>query len=116
MQAPAPRPEPEKPPLEGSNSLRDALAAVTAKRSDAPKPEMPKAGPHAHSTPASRAADAPSSAPHKAPGLKEALDKVAHKSPNPVSLPKETLHAMLSVDPEIEGSHHEHKKHHEQRG
>ncbi len=111
--APAPRPEPEKPPLEGSASLRDALAAVTAKRNDAPKPDMPKAEPHAHSTPASGKADASSAGQHKAPGLKEALDSVAKKTPNPASLPKETLHAMLSVDPELEGSHHERAKHHE---
>jgi hypothetical protein len=113
--APVPRPEPEKPPLEGSASLRDALAAVTAKRNDAPKPDMPKAEPHAHSTPASGKADAPSAGQHKAPGLKEALDSVAKKTPNPASLPKETLHAMLSVDPELEGSHHERAKHHEPR-
>jgi hypothetical protein len=118
--APVPAPksraiEPEKPPLEGSNSLRDALAAVTAKRNEAPKPEIPKAEPHAHSTPASPGADAPSAEQQKPSGLKEALDRVAKKTPNPASLPKETLHAMLSVDPELEGSHYEHKKHHEPR-
>jgi hypothetical protein len=104
--APAPKPrvvEPEKPQLEGATSLRDALAAVTAKRPEAPAAEAPKAEPHAHST------------PQKAPGLKDALDKIAPKSPKPVSLPKEVLHDMLSVDPEIEGSHHEPKKHHEPR-
>jgi hypothetical protein len=106
--------EPEKPPLEGSTSLRDALAAVTAKKPEAPRSEMPKAEPHAHSTPAFRA-DESSAGQHKAPGLREALDKVAKKTPKPASLPKETLHAMLSVDPELEGSHHEHRKHHEPR-
>lgn len=112
-QAPKPRiePEKEKPPLEGSTSLRDALAAVTAKHAEPTRHESPKAEPHAHSTPAS----APSAAQQKPAGLKEALDKIAHKSPKPVSLPKEVLHDMLSVDPELEGSHHEHKKHHEQR-
>ncbi len=98
--APKPRverqaPEPEKPALEGSTSLRDALAAVTAKPAAAP---APKAEPHAHST------------PQKPAGLKEALDKVAHASPNPASLSKDELRAMLSVDPELEGSHHEKQK------
>jgi hypothetical protein len=115
-EAPAPKPrleqDIEKPPLEGAASLRDALAAVTAKRPEAPKPEMPKAEPHARSTPAA----ASSAGQQKPAGLKEALDKIAHKSPNPASLPKETLHAMLSVDPELGGSHHEHKTHHEPRG
>lgn len=102
--APTPRVEPEieKPPLEGSTSLRDALAAVTGKKPEAQKTEMPKADPHAHST------------PQKPAGLKEALDKVAHTTPKPASLPKEVLHDMLSLDPELEGSHHEHKTHREQ--
>jgi len=97
---PKPRVEPEvvKPALEGSTSLRDALAAVTAKKPEAqaPKADAPKPEPHAHST------------PQKQPGLKQALDKVAHKSPKPVSLPKEVLRDMLSVDP-AERSHHDEK-------
>jgi len=99
---PKPRLEPEieKPALEGSTSLRDALAAVTAKKPEAPKTEAPKPEPHAHST------------PQHSPELKETLDKVAKSSSKPVSLPKETLHAMLSVDPGVEGSHHD-KKHRE---
>ncbi len=80
------RPEPPKPPLEGATSLRDALAAVTAKRPEKPTAEVPEAYPHAHST------------PQKPAGLKDALEQVAHKSPKPASLPKDTLHAMLSVD------------------
>lgn len=98
-----PASEPEKPALEGSTSLRDALAAVTGKNPEAQKTEMPKAEPHAHSTPQQKPA-----------GLKEALDKVVHTTPKPASLPKEVLHDMLSLDPEIEGSHHEHKTHREQ--
>ncbi len=84
--APKAAPEPEKPPLEGATSLRDALAAVTAKRPEAPKAQMPKASAHAHST------------PQKPAGLKDALEKVAHKSHKPASLPKEVLADMLSVD------------------
>lgn len=105
--APAPktRPEPEKPALEGSTSLRDALAAVTAKKpdtpQDAPKPREAPAPSTGHST------------PQHSPDLKAALDKVAKSSPKPASLPKETLHAMLSVDPEVDGSKHEHKTHRE---
>ena len=106
---PAPAPklkvvEPEKPPLEGSNSLRDALAAVTAKKPEAPKPERPKPEAHAHTT------------PQHAPDLKDTLDKVAPKSPKPAGLPKDVLHAMLSVDPELEGSHHASKKHTKEQG
>ncbi len=101
--APAPRPqtrvapaikpkavEPEKPQLEGSTSLRDALAAVTAKHVETPKVEAPRAEPHAHST------------PQHASDLKETLNKVAskpiHNKPRPASLPKETLEEMLKVE------------------
>lgn len=73
--------EPERPALEGSSSLRDALMAVTAK-----KPEASKVESHAHST------------PQHAPDLKDTLQKVAHKSPKPASLPKEKLEEMLKVE------------------
>lgn len=81
-----PAPEPEKPALEGSTSLRDALAAVTAKKPEAPKTHAPKAEPHAHST------------PQHAPDLKQTLEKVAPKHPKPASLPKEELEEMLKVE------------------
>jgi hypothetical protein len=106
---PAETPAPERPALEGSSSLRDALAAITAGKNQATEPKKavhkPDAHAHAHTTPPLGGSD-----------LKEALDKVAKKAPSPASLPKEELRAMLSVDPELEGSHHEHKKHHEPRG
>ena len=90
LSAARPRVEPEKPPLEGAVSLRDALAAVTAKpaatKVETPKAESLKAEPHAHST------------PQHSPDLKEALDKVGHTTPKPASLPKEVLRDMLAVD------------------
>lgn len=82
-----------KPPLEGSSSLRDALAAITK------KPEQSKPEPHAHSTP-QHAAD-----------LRETLDKLSETSRKPASLPKDELRAMLSVDPNLDGSEHERNKH-----
>ena len=88
----SPAPAPERPALEGSTSLRDALMAVTAKKPDEPKVEveMPKAEPHAHST------------PQHSPDLKDTLNKVAHKpthtKPRPASLPKEKLEEMLKVE------------------
>lgn len=101
--APKPRPEPERPQLEGSNSLRDALAALTANKNETTKADKPvhksEAKPHAHSTPQEGERD-----------LNGTLDKVSHKSRKPISLPKDELHAMLSVDP-VKGSDHEHKKH-----
>ncbi|HEY4501988.1 MAG TPA: type IV secretion system DNA-binding domain-containing protein [Candidatus Paceibacterota bacterium] len=88
----APKPkaaEPQKPPLEGATSLRDALAAVTkkpAQEADAPKAASPKPGAHAHTT------------PQHAPDLKEALDKIAPTSPKPAGLPKDVLEEMLKID------------------
>lgn len=73
---PAPRPqklEPAKPPLEGATSLKDALAAVTAKKDE----------PKSHEE------------------LKKTLHKVApeaQKSNPPAGLPKDVLDDMLKVD------------------
>lgn len=101
---PIPAPPPErpldkaqgKPPLEGSSSLRDALAAITAKKDEPQRPHQQQAEPHAHST------------PQRSPALKETLDKIAQKSRKPASLPTDELRAMLSVDPDLEGSEPEH--------
>ncbi len=77
---------PERPHLEGSSSLRDALAALTKQKDEAPKAPGPKVEPHAHST------------VQHAPDLKDTLQKVSHKGPKPVSLPKEKLEEMLKVE------------------
>lgn len=78
--------QPERPALEGSGSLRDALAALTATKKETHKAPEPKVEPHAHTT-----------AQH-APDLKDTLQKVSHKGPKPASLPKETLQEMLKVE------------------
>ncbi len=72
---PASTPVPEKPPLEGSTSLRDALAAVTAKKPEESVPPAPK----------------------HTPDLKQTLHKVAPKAEAP-GLPPEVLRDMLAVD------------------
>ena len=71
-----PRPEPHKPVLEGSTSLRDALAAVTKN-----KPKEPEHVP----------------APKHDAVLKETLRTVAPKAKAP-GLPPEVLRDMLAVD------------------
>jgi hypothetical protein len=82
-EAPRPPLKPEPPPLEGTTSLREALARVSAKKSETPAP-----------------------APQ---GLKDALGKVAPQAAaqpprtepapqKPAGLPEETLRRMLAVD------------------
>jgi hypothetical protein len=82
------RQESPKPPLEGATSLRDALAAVTAKKPEVEAPvEKAEHKPHHH---------------HE---LKNTLHDVAPEAesknnPQPASLSKEVLHDMLRVDEE----------------
>ncbi len=75
--APRPRP-PEKPPLGGATSLKEALAMATQSNG------TPKQSP-------------PVQAPNHQPSLKEALGKIVGEKSH-ASLPEQTLRDMLRVD------------------
>jgi hypothetical protein len=85
-----PKPAPEKPPLEGATSLRDALAKAQARGA------APSAG-ETHATPA------PTPRVH-APDLKATLHDIAPKAEKqaPVGLPEDEIRSMLDVDDDIE--------------
>jgi hypothetical protein len=79
---------PEKPPIEGATSLREALAMATGgkKEKSEAKPDME---PKAHT----------STQPHHQQTLKEALGTiVGEQKRSPAQLPEETLRDMLRVD------------------
>jgi hypothetical protein len=96
--APAPKPilkpQPQKPPLEGATSLRDALAKATGH-----KPETESAQPAP-----------PAPAKVHAPDLKATLHNIAPKAEKPLEspqgkpaqLPEDELRSMLQVDDDIE--------------
>jgi len=95
-QAPLPKPSPERPPLEGSNSLRDALLKVTGQN-----PKENSAQP---------AASATTPKPKHTPDLKAALHTIAPKAQapshgtqgKPAQLPEDELRSMLDVNDDIE--------------
>jgi hypothetical protein len=81
-----PKPMPERPPLGGAKSLREALAQVTHSKGVTPAVPAPR----------------PVSNGVHAPDLKETLHKVAEhaekKSPPKAALPEALLREMLAVD------------------
>ncbi len=85
---PSPRPkQPERPPIEGAMSLKEALAMAQGKKQPTQEQEH-------EPTPA------PATQPHhqKTPSLKEALGKIVGDQKSPVQLPEQTLRDMLRVD------------------
>jgi len=82
--------QPERPPIEGATSLKDALAMATGKKVELREEEKTK-----ESAPTDTAHQ-----PHhqKTPSLKEALGKIVEEQKTPAQLPEQTLRDMLRVD------------------
>ncbi|MBY0472792.1 type IV secretion system DNA-binding domain-containing protein [Patescibacteria group bacterium] len=113
--APRPRP-PEKPPLGGATSLKEALAlAARGTESSLQKPSSPERGEFSAKNSPTSGADAPPYIPDKLvsaatskeptnhqPSLKEALGKIVGEIRQPAEprnhLPEQTLRDMLRVD------------------
>ncbi|OGC88940.1 hypothetical protein A2419_01085 [Candidatus Adlerbacteria bacterium RIFOXYC1_FULL_48_26] len=92
----APRPrQPEKPPLGGATSLKEALAMATKGDSPTVTPKQnPVASPQATSE---GSAQVKTNQPNHQPSLKEALGKIVEEK-NHAHLSEQTLRDMLRVD------------------
>lgn len=90
-------PKVERPPLEGSTSLKDALARVTAKRVDTEPKHQPQS--HPLQKPKTLSDAISTLAPQAKVNRNSESESVADKKKNtPVDLSEEVLRKMLQVD------------------